>query len=88
MRYGSVPVVRATGGLADTVIEGHTGFTFHDYSAEGFWQAMQRAIYVYNVDRPRWQQIQRNGMVADFSWRRSALSYHQLYEWAIARTFS
>ncbi len=88
MRYGSVPVVRATGGLVDTVIEGHTGFTFQGYSAEAFWQAMQRAIYVYNVDRPRWQQIQHNGMVADFSWRRSALSYQQLYEWAIARTFS
>ncbi|HRQ41699.1 MAG TPA: glycogen synthase [Chloroflexota bacterium] len=88
MRYGSVPVVRATGGLVDTVIEGHTGFTFQGYSTEAFWQAMQRAIYVYNVDRPRWQQIQRNGMVADFSWRRSALSYQQLYEWAIARTFS
>lgn len=88
MRYGSVPVVRATGGLVDTVIEGHTGFTFQGYSTEAFWQAMQRAIYVYNVDRRRWQQIQHNGMVADFSWRRSALSYQQLYEWAIARTFS
>lgn len=88
MRYGSVPVVRATGGLADTVQEGHTGFLFYEYSADAFWHALQRAIYVYNVDRERWRQIQLNGMSADFSWRRSALGYQQLYKWAIARTFS
>lgn len=88
MRYGSVPVVRATGGLADTVQDGHTGFTFHDYSTDAFWRALQRAIYVYNVDRERWRQIQTHGMMADFSWRRSAQGYQQLYEWAIARTFS
>jgi starch synthase len=88
MRYGSVPVARATGGLADTVSEGQTGFLFGDYSTGAFWDALQRAIYVYNVDRPRWQQIQKNGMTADFSWQRSALGYQQLYEWAIARTFS
>lgn len=88
MRYGSVPVVRATGGLADTVMEGQTGFTFHDYSADAFWHALQRATYVYNTDRPRWRQIQKAGMTTDFSWQRSAQSYQQLYEWAIARTFS
>jgi len=86
MRYGSVPVVRATGGLADTVLEGETGFTFNDYNADAFWEALQRAIYIYNVDKSRWQRIQRVGMRADFSWQRSARSYEQLYEWAIART--
>ena len=85
MRYGSVPVVRATGGLADTVEDGVTGFSFHDYNSDAFWQALSRAIYVYNVDKPRWQQIQQNGMTADFSWPRSAQSYQQLYEWALAR---
>ncbi len=88
MRYGSVPVVRATGGLVDTVADGHTGFLFHDYSSGAFWQALLRAISVYNGDRARWRQIQRHGMTADFSWPRSALSYQQLYEWALARTFS
>jgi starch synthase len=86
MRYGSVPVVRATGGLADTVQDSITGFAFYDYTWESFWHALQRAIFVYNVDRTSWQQIQVNGMSADFSWSRSALGYQQLYEWALART--
>jgi len=88
MRYGNVPVARATGGLADTIEDGVTGFLFHDYSADAFWQALQRAIYIYNVDKEMWRQIQRNGMRKDFSWRRTANGYEQLYEWAIARTHS
>lgn len=86
MRYGSVPVVRATGGLADTVQDGVTGFTFNGYDWESFWQALQRAIYIHNVDRDGWRQIQGNGMTADFSWAHSAQGYQQLYQWAIART--
>ncbi len=85
MRYGSVPVVRATGGLADTVSDGITGFSFYEFSSPAFWDALQRAIYIYNVDRTAWQAIQKNGMAADFSWDRSAMGYQQLYEWAEAR---
>ena len=85
MRYGSVPVVRATGGLADTVQDMVTGFSFNAYNADAFWQALQRAIYIYNVDRESWRAIQRNGMTSDFSWPRSAVGYQQLYEWALAR---
>jgi starch synthase len=85
MRYGSVPVVRATGGLADTVQDGVTGFTFFDYSSEAFWYALQRAIYIYSVDKDSWRAIQANGMATNFSWERSAHGYQQLYEWAIAR---
>jgi starch synthase len=85
MRYGCVPVVRATGGLADTVQDGITGFTFDEYSSPAFWQALQRAIYIYNVDRKSWRTVQRTGMAANFSWERSAHGYQQLYEWAIAR---
>jgi starch synthase len=85
MHYGCVPVVRATGGLADTVRDGVTGFSFDDYSAEAFWQAIQRAIYIYNVDKASWRTIQINGMKSDFSWQTSAVGYQQLYEWAIAR---
>lgn len=88
MRYGSVPVVRATGGLVDTVQDGETGFRFNEYNADAFWNALQRAIYVYNVDKPRWQTIQQTGMLADYSWQRSASGYEQLYEWAIARTLN
>jgi starch synthase len=85
MRYGSVPVVRATGGLADTVRDSVTGFQFTDFSVEDFWRAIQRALYIYSVDKGSWRAIQRNGMALDSTWRNSALGYQQLYEWAIAR---
>jgi starch synthase len=85
MRYGSVPIVRATGGLADTVQDGITGFTFYDFSADSFFDTIQRATYIYNVDPDSWRRIQINGMNTDFSWKRSALGYQQLYEWAMAQ---
>ncbi len=85
MRYGCVPVVRATGGLADTVQDAVTGFTFIGYSAGAFWNALQRALYIYNVDPEIWRGLQRTGMQTDFSWERSARGYQQLYEWAQAR---
>jgi starch synthase len=85
MRYGSVPIVRATGGLADTVQDGITGFTFYDFNADSLWHAIQRATYVYNTDRESWRRIQMNGMQTNFSWERSAQGYQQLYEWAIAQ---
>ena len=55
MRYGSVPVVRATGGLADTVRDGVTGFTFSNYGADDFWNALHRALHIYRVDPETWQ---------------------------------
>ena len=85
MRYGSVPVVRATGGLADTVQEGVTGFSFREFSAEALLHAVQRAISIYKTDRASWRRLQRNGMMENFSLERSANGYQQLYDWAIAR---
>lgn len=85
MRYGSVPVVRATGGLADTVRDGVTGFVFYDFSTADFWNALSRAMFFYNTDRDAWTQIQKQGMAGDYSWAASALGYQQIYEWAIAR---
>ncbi len=85
MRYGSVPVVRATGGLVDTVQDTVTGFSFHQHSVGAFWDALARALYIYRHDRESWRAIQLNGMNANFSWDRSALGYEQLYEWAKAR---
>ena len=79
MRYGSVPIVRATGGLVDTVQDNQTGFVFHDFNSDAFWEAVARAIYVYNVDKPRWQSIQKAGMTSDFSWDNSARQYDTLY---------
>ena len=85
MRYGSVPVVRATGGLVDTVEDGITGFQFQDYDANAFWQALKRAINLFNKDKKGWRQMQQTGMKADYSWQRSAVGYQQLYQWALAR---
>lgn len=85
MRYGCIPVVRETGGLADTVHDGITGFTFYDFTANDFLYAIHRALYIYNTDREAWQAIQTQGMLSDFSWQQSAYGYQQLYEWAIAR---
>ena len=56
-----------------------------EYSAGAFWNALERAIYVFNVDNSGWKQLQKNGMAADLSWQRSAEGYQQLYEWTMAR---
>jgi starch synthase len=89
MHYGSVPIVRATGGLADTVqdydprSEQGTGFVFEPYDRWALFGAIVRAIEVYR-HRDLWHQIQLRGMHADFSWKRSALAYVELYQRAIA----
>ena len=85
MRYGSVPVVRQTGGLADTVREGDTGFSFVDYTPDALWQALARAVNTWWRDRRSFQQIQQRAMSQDFSWATSAGGYEQLFEWAISR---
>ncbi len=85
MRYGCVPVVRETGGLADTVRDGITGFTFYGFTSDDFLYAIHRALYIYHIDRDVWEAIQTQGMLNDFSWQQSAYGYQQLYEWAVAR---
>jgi starch synthase len=79
MRYGCVPVVRATGGLVDTVEPGRTGFRFTAFSASAFWGALEDALEVWRRGPERWRRMQRAGMSADWSWARSALSYVELY---------
>ncbi len=82
MRYGSVPVVRHTGGLADTVTEfdgAHgNGFTFHEYSGSALLAATRKAYDAY-MDKSAWAQVSRNAMHSDFSWERSAGEYNVLY---------
>jgi starch synthase len=85
MRFGSVPVVRSTGGLADTVRDGQTGFTFVAFTVDAFWMAVQRALLVYNTDPDEWARLRRNGMSADFSWSGAAHGYAALYERALAK---
>jgi len=90
LRYGTVPIVRRTGGLADTVIDADrdpaegTGFTFAGYDAAGLKGALSRALSAY-ADRPRWEGIVRRGMEKDFSWGPSAREYVSLYEKALRK---
>jgi starch synthase len=85
MRYGSVPVVRATGGLVDTVQEGRSGFLFSEYTVDAFWRTLSRALEIYRSQPDRWRALQRGGMAADFSWTTSAKGYQQVFEWAVSR---
>jgi starch synthase len=83
MRYGCVPIARATGGLKDTVTEkagSHAnGFIFTEAVPEALAEAIRRALTLYS-DRPRWQALQRQGMQGDFTWEKSAREYHLLYQ--------
>lgn len=88
-RYGTLPLARAVGGLADTVIDinagsAATGVLFADYSAEALVAAVRRALVLYR-DPERWRHAQRKGMATDFSWRRSAREYRALYESLLSR---
>jgi starch synthase len=77
LRYGTVPVVRATGGLDDTIEEG-TGFKFREYSGEALLDAVREAAQAFS--RPdAWRETMRRGMEKDFSWRASAKAYSALY---------
>jgi starch synthase len=84
LRYGTIPVVRAVGGLADTVAQFDpatgrgTGFLFHDYAPGALLAALRQALAAYG--RPAdWERLRRNAMAADFSWEVSARRYADLY---------
>ncbi len=84
LRYGTVPVVRRTGGLADTVeafdpaTGAGTGFVFEHFTAEGLLWAMQQAVTTWH-NRPVWQQIMRQGMQRNFSWEQQVRQYLEIY---------
>jgi len=77
LRYGTVPVVRATGGLDDTIEEG-TGFKFAEYSAATLLEAVRDAVRVFS-DSGAWRETMLRGMAKDFSWKTSARAYSALY---------
>jgi starch synthase len=83
MRYGTVPVVRSTGGLADTVFDGLNGFVFHHQEPMEMLAAIERMQCTFE-DPTRWTEIQSAGMHADFGWAKSALAYEDLYDEAIS----
>jgi starch synthase len=85
LRYGTVPVVRATGGLDDTIqsfapkTQQGTGFKFQEYDGESLLDCIRAALRTYR-DPKAWKALQANGMAKDFSWKASAAAYVTLYE--------
>lgn len=85
MRYGTVPLVREIGGLADTVAEFNSvsktgnGFTFQDYRPEALVDAVRRGVKVFHK-KSEWRQLQKNAFACDYSWESSARKYVQLYQ--------
>ena len=94
LKYGTVPIVRKTGGLADTVQDWHElktrgdesgdGFSFNDATGSALFMTVQRAIETFK-DKQTWKKIQINGMKRDYSWTVSAKKYVALYELAIKK---
>ena len=79
MRYGCIPLVRAVGGLHDTVTDSETGFVFVDAKVKSFNDAVRRALALYPY-HSRWAAMQKAGMALDFSWSHSARKYLELYK--------
>jgi starch synthase len=85
LKYGTIPIVRATGGLADTVAQADpatgtgTGFLFTDYTPEAFAAIINAALKAYK-NQKQWRRIMENAMSQDFSWERSASAYLNLYK--------
>ena len=94
LKYGTIPIVRKTGGLADTVQDWHefrardedigNGFSFNDATGYALQTTVRRAVETFH-DKTTWNQIQLNGMYRDYSWNVSAKKYVRLYEMAIKK---
>jgi starch synthase len=86
MRYGTIPVVRETGGLRDTVTPFDpsrgtgTGFSFADINAHDMCWVLREAVELYRSNRPAWKVLMHNAMTADFGWDRSAREYIEIYQ--------
>ena len=86
LRYGTIPVVRETGGLRDTVtafvdyLGTGNGFTFASYNAHDMLHVIREACEVFRCNKPAWKKLVQNGMESDFSWDTSADQYLELYQ--------
>jgi starch synthase len=94
LKYGTVPIVRATGGLADTItdcspntLKNHSanGFSFTKYSADALLDAIKRAVKVFTREKTNWKKLMTTGMKQDWSWKRSAKEYIKLYKKALEK---
>ena len=86
LRYGTIPIVRKTGGLADTVHMYDTctkqgnGFVFENYDGNGLLWAVREALRVYHMGQEEWNHVVENAMRSDFSWKHSAKEYMRLFD--------
>jgi len=94
LAYGTPPIVRDVGGLADTITDTNqetlgngtaTGFKFSDYSGEAMMGCLDRALDLYFTRPEDWRRVQKNGMAQDWSWEQSARKYVQVYERALGK---
>lgn len=92
LKYGTIPVVHATGGLTDTVVDATpqnvalgraTGFTFVPFTPSAFAEALNRCLLMYRDEPARWKQLQQTGMAQDWTWDHSAQEYKRLYRQAL-----
>ena len=88
MKYGSLPIARKTGGLADTISpiapgeKCSTGFLFSDASAKSLWTSIQEALEVF-ANKRKFSQMRKNALSLKCGWENAAIQYLQTYEWAI-----
>ena len=94
LRYGTLPIVRRTGGLADTVVHASpehladgsaSGFLFEEPTADALWGAVEQAMTLYRERPDQWRAMALAGMAQDFSWEHSAAEYERLYAEALAQ---
>ncbi|MDD4169778.1 MAG: glycosyltransferase, partial [Desulfotomaculaceae bacterium] len=94
LRYGTIPIVRFTGGLADTVSDYNpatnsgNGFGFSDYSETSLLNTINRALKLYREKPEEWQRLVKNAMELDFSWARSGVEYLSLFQEAMSKHLS
>ncbi len=83
-RFGTVPIVRATGGLIDSIVNceknaGGNGFMFEEYDSDVMDKTITRAVSMYYYHKDDWRKLQKRGMACDFSWNKSAAKYNDMY---------
>ena len=90
LKYGTVPIVRKTGGLADTIVDFDetsltgTGFVFEEYSSDELYKTIKRAISVFDRKKA-WRKLVSQGMAQDFSWENSSRKYLEMYQKALGQ---
>ncbi|MCD8308208.1 MAG: glycosyltransferase, partial [Clostridia bacterium] len=78
-RYGTIPIVRETGGLYDSIQPLVNGYSFRDYNSHDMLYVIREALNCYYFDRADWDALMKRAATTDFSWNKSALDYEKLY---------